>query len=76
MCLQELMPGDLVALGEVSNQLLVCDMVLLSGECVVNESSLTGESVPVIKSALPATEPSGIRLGRRLFMILSLTGVA
>jgi cation-transporting ATPase 13A2 len=56
---QELMPGDLVGLGEMSNHMLTCDMVLLSGECVVNESSLTGESVPVIKSALPAAEPSG-----------------
>lgn len=48
----DLVPGDLVSLEDQSNHPLVCDMILLSGECVVNESSLTGESVPVIKTAI------------------------
>nr|KAF6503959.1 ATPase cation transporting 13A2 [Rousettus aegyptiacus] len=30
-----------------------CDAALVAGECMVNESSLTGESVPVLKTALP-----------------------
>ena len=30
-----------------------CDLVLLSGSCIVNESMLTGESIPVIKNSLP-----------------------
>jgi cation-transporting ATPase 13A3/4/5 len=30
-----------------------CDLVLLTGSCIVNESMLTGESIPVIKNALP-----------------------
>lgn len=32
-----------------------CDLILLTGSCIVNESMLTGESIPVIKSSLPFT---------------------
>ena len=32
-----------------------CDIILLSGQCIMNEAMLTGESIPVIKQALPHT---------------------
>ncbi|CAH0562025.1 unnamed protein product [Brassicogethes aeneus] len=47
----ELVPGDLIILPP-NNFVMPCDAVLLTGECIVNESVLTGESVPVTKTAL------------------------
>ncbi|XP_048362934.1 probable cation-transporting ATPase 13A5 [Sphaerodactylus townsendi] len=50
-----LVPGDIVLL-EGQKHCLPCDAVLLDGSCIVNEGMLTGESVPVTKTALPHTE--------------------
>jgi cation-transporting ATPase 13A2 len=36
--------------------ILPCDLVLLSGQCIVNESMLSGESLPIIKTSLPKYE--------------------
>ncbi|XP_065323133.1 uncharacterized protein LOC135930280 [Gordionus sp. m RMFG-2023] len=47
----ELVPGDIVKLK--SNSVLTCDLILLNGSCIVNESLLTGESIPITKTALP-----------------------
>lgn len=50
----ELLPGDIVIVPE--GKCLPCDLVLLTGSAIVNESMLTGESVPVIKTSLPLTD--------------------
>eukprot|EP00775_Hariotina_reticulata_P010483 gene10483-10642_t len=42
----QLVPGDVIA---VVPGTLPCDCVLLTGECIVDENMLTGESVPVRK---------------------------
>ncbi|XP_023120279.1 cation-transporting ATPase 13A2 isoform X3 [Amphiprion ocellaris] len=51
----DLVPGDCVIIPQ-EGLLLPCDAALLAGECLVNESMLTGESVPVLKTPLPAGE--------------------
>jgi len=47
----ELVPGDMVVVPEGTS--LPCDLVLLTGSAIMNESMLTGESIPVMKSSLP-----------------------
>lgn len=51
----DLVPGDCVVIP-AEGLLLPCDAALLSGECLVNESMLTGESIPVLKTPLAATD--------------------
>lgn len=48
------MPGDLVQLPENPDNTfqIPCDFALLQGECIVDESNLTGESIPVNKTPL------------------------
>ncbi|KAJ6171641.1 hypothetical protein N7470_000708 [Penicillium chermesinum] len=49
---QDLVPGDVFEFSDPSLNQVPCDCLLLSGDCIVNESMLTGESVPVSKSPL------------------------
>jgi cation-transporting ATPase 13A2 len=46
---EELVPGDVVNIMEENLTLFPADMFLLSGDVIVNESMLTGESVPIAK---------------------------
>ncbi|KAK1997065.1 ATPase [Colletotrichum falcatum] len=50
----ELVPGDVYEVSDPNLTQFPSDGLLLSGDCIVNESMLTGESVPVSKS--PATD--------------------
>ncbi|KAF2654726.1 hypothetical protein K491DRAFT_779258 [Lophiostoma macrostomum CBS 122681] len=52
----ELVPGDVYEVTDPSLSQFPCDSLLLSGDCIVNESMLTGESVPVSK--IPVTNES------------------
>ncbi|XP_077998029.1 polyamine-transporting ATPase 13A3-like [Glandiceps talaboti] len=47
-----LVPGDVILIPS-NGCMMNCDAVLISGNCIVNESMLTGESVPVTKTPIP-----------------------
>ncbi|KAM3834870.1 putative cation-transporting ATPase 13A4 isoform 2-T2 [Vipera latastei] len=48
---RHLVPGDTLILDE-GKSLLPCDALLLSGQCIVDEGMLTGESLPITKTSL------------------------
>lgn len=51
---EELVPGDVVKV-QGDNWVLPCDMMVLNGAVVLDESGLTGESMPVRKAAPPSS---------------------
>ena len=51
----ELVPGDMIEIPE-DEKALPCDVVLIGGSVIINESMLTGESTPVIKVRMTSTE--------------------
>ncbi|KAF4131121.1 E1-E2 ATPase, partial [Phytophthora infestans] len=52
----DLVPGDICSVGHNERDTVVpCDLLLLRGNCVVNESMLSGESLPLRKEAVGAS---------------------
>lgn len=53
----DLLPGDIVSVarGKDASHVVPCDLLILSGNAVVNEAMLTGESVPLMKEAINPT---------------------
>ncbi|KAI0460792.1 hypothetical protein LJB42_001592 [Komagataella kurtzmanii] len=48
---RDLVPGDIMEVDQFNS--FPCDAILISGSIIVNESMLTGESVPVSKKPIP-----------------------
>lgn len=47
---EDLVPGDVFELTSTMT-VMPCDAILLDGDCIIDESMLTGESIPVSKSS-------------------------
>ncbi|KAL6104281.1 atp13a3 [Pungitius sinensis] len=56
----DLVPGDVIIIP-ANGMIMPCDAVLTHGTCIVNESMLTGESVPVTKTSLPTSGEEAAR---------------
>ncbi|KAI9502818.1 hypothetical protein BX070DRAFT_225648 [Coemansia spiralis] len=63
---EELLPGDVFEVVS-GMHILPCDAVLLEGDCIVNESMLTGESVPVAKVPVVPSVFGKMRLASSTF---------
>uniref|UniRef100_A0AAY4ABY5 P-type ATPase A domain-containing protein n=1 Tax=Denticeps clupeoides TaxID=299321 RepID=A0AAY4ABY5_9TELE len=55
----DLVPGDVIVIP-ANGTIMPCDAVVINGTCIVNESMLTGESVPVTKTSLPTSGAEGL----------------
>lgn len=59
----DLVPGDVYEVSDPSLSQLPCDSLLLAGDCIINESMLTGESIPVSKVPITDDVLSYVDLG-------------
>jgi P-type E1-E2 ATPase len=62
----EIVPGDVISLS--SNCKVPADCILIEGSVLINESSLTGESLPIQKQR-PPNEEELIKSGKKYIIM-------
>lgn len=76
---EDLLPGDICSIvRSKSDVMLPCDMILLRGSCIVDESMLTGEAVPQMKEPIessPGNEILDLSEHRKLHVLSGGTKV-
>jgi cation-transporting ATPase 13A2 len=70
---EELVPGDVIDIPK--DFVLPCDCIVLSGQAIVNESMLTGESIPIIKTCITQNDVQFIPLEHTFNILYSGTSV-
>lgn len=75
----DLLPGDICSIVRSKSDIMIpCDMVLLRGSCIVDESMLTGEAVPQMKEPIetsPGNEVLDLDEHRKLHILSGGTKV-
>lgn len=79
---EEIVPGDLISLARTQDKECVvpCDALLLRGSAVINEATLTGESVPQMKESVAHGESElsvdlDVKTGHRVHTLFGGTSV-
>lgn len=67
----ELVPGDIFEIHGFTK--IPCDCILIQGQCTMNEAILTGESIPINKTALLKTTQPFTTQGNENSMLYSGT---
>jgi len=75
----DLLPGDICSIVRSKSDVMVpCDMLLLRGSCILDESMLTGEAVPQMKEPIescPGNEVLEMENHRKLYILSGGTKV-
>jgi len=74
----DILPGDIISIVRSQNDATVpCDVVMLSGTCIVNEAMLTGESTPQLKENIASRKPDEVLnfLTDKIYIVSSGTKV-
>jgi len=69
---EDLVPGDIFEV-DCDMDIMPCDALLINGEILLNESMLTGESIPVVRKSIPSNETIAANLDNKASILYAGT---